>query len=121
MVYALHQLPVAPVARDAQLGQAQLVFPALSLSQGLRLSPERHAPTMKVDEDGDLLPDDIRVERLDEVVDRADRIGPVDLTDVGGQGGEEDDGDVAGSFDLFEMVGDLEAVHAGHHHIEEDE
>src|SRR6185437_11018919 len=54
------------------------------------------------------------------VVDRAD-IEALLLVDLLGLGGEEDDGNVARGGNVLESPADFIAVHAGHHHVEQDE
>ena len=58
-----------------------------------------------------------RVEGLRHVVIGAD-LEADDAVDVVAAGGEDDDGDVAG---LAELLADGEAVHLGHHDVEDDE
>ena len=59
-------------------------------------------------------------ERLVDVVDGAD-VEAFLLVDLLGLGGEEDDGNVARGGNVLESPADFIAVHAGHHHVEQDE
>ena len=55
-----------------------------------------------------------------DVVDRAD-VEALLLLHLLGLGGKEDDGNVARGGNVLQSPADLIAVHAGHHHVEQDE
>ena len=55
-----------------------------------------------------------------DVVDGAD-IEALLLVDLLGLGGEEDDGNVARDGNVLKSPADFIAVHAGHHHVEQNE
>ena len=76
---ALDQLAISVVARHPQLGESQLVLAPFVLSQGRGLSLDLTTLQIEVGEDGDLHPHDVLVERLRQIVDRADGVRLVDL------------------------------------------
>src|SRR6202042_655210 len=57
----------------------------------------------QVDEDRHLLADDLRIERLDQIVGAAGRVGPVDLLRVVTERGHEDDRDVPAALEVLEV------------------
>src|SRR4029453_7267541 len=75
--------------------------------------------TTELDEDRDLLADDLRIERLDQIVGAARGVGPVNLFRVLSEGGDEDDGDVAAALQRLEMGGHLQAIHPGQGHVDQ--
>src|SRR5581483_9143655 len=95
------ELPVAGLARALERGELLFVEPRLLLAQLPRLLPE-------LDEDADLRAKDVRVDRLEDVVDRAGRVAAEDLQVVLGGGGEKDDRDVLRALALLDQGGRLE-------------
>ena len=75
----------------------------------------------EVHEDLDLRLEDLRDDRLEEVVDRADGVSLEDVRFVPRERRDEDDRRVAGLLALANQVRGLEAVHFGHLHVEEDD
>src|SRR5215472_6859297 len=73
----------------------------------------------ELDEDRDLLADDLRIERLDEIVGAPGCVRPVNLFRVLTEGGDEDDGNVAAALERLEMSRNLETVHPGHRHVDQ--
>jgi hypothetical protein len=65
--------------------------------------------------------EDVGVERLDQVVDRAVRVAAEDVDSVAVHRGDEDDRDVAAARVLLDEAGGLEAVHVRHLHVQQDE
>src|SRR6478672_5717387 len=85
-----------------------------------RLLPQLLLLHVKVDENGDLRPKHIRIERLEHVIHSAHRIT---LEDVGVflvDGTEENDGDVAGLFARLDDLRNVKPVHLRHLHVEKD-
>src|SRR5262249_32811676 len=66
----------------------------LVLLELLGLSPELLVLLVELDEDGDLRAEHVRVERLEDVIDRPGRVALEDLLLLLGDGGDEDDRDV---------------------------
>jgi hypothetical protein len=99
------------VAVRGQPGQRRRVLVAL---------PGEFPPLgVKLDEDRHLVADDLRIDRLQQVIDRA-RLIPAELAAfVGGHGGEEDDRHPARALCAAHQLGQLEAVHARHLHVEQ--
>ena len=75
----------------------------------------------QADEGGDLLPEDVGIERLEEVVDGAGRVAGVDLPPVAVECGDEDDRREARRRQGLDVPRDLVAVHPGHLHVEDDD
>ena len=73
----------------------------------------------QLDEDRDLLADDLRVERLDQIVGAAGGVGPMDLLGVVAERGDEDDRDVPAALEHLHVRGDLEAVHPRHGDVDQ--
>src|SRR6266508_2247454 len=76
---------------------------------------------VQLDEDGDLGAQDLRAERLEDVVDRAGRIAPEDLLLVLRDGRDEDDRNVLRPFALLDQRSGLEAVELRHLDVEQDD
>ncbi len=128
---AVVDLAVRPRRPDAlghgigQRAEAQL-SPLLQLDQLLRaqqrlLAAEQLALAPQVDEHRSLGPQDLRVEGLQHVVDRALPVAAEDVRRILGDGGEEDDGDVAVALPLLDQLRRGQAVEARHLHVHEDE
>ena len=75
----------------------------------------------EADEGGDLLAQDVGIERLEQVVDCAGRVAGVDLTPVAVERGDEDDRREARRRHGLDVPRDLVAVHPGHLHVEDDD
>lgn len=88
-------------------------------SSACRLQP-RGAP-VQLDEHRDLGAQQPRVERLGQVVDRARRVAAVGVLPGLARRGEEDDRDVPGARSALDVLRGLEAVHLGHHDVEQDQ
>jgi hypothetical protein len=82
----------------------------LALAEQLLLLAELPRLSVEIDEDGDLRPKHVRVERLREEIDRAGRVAAEDLPLVRRDRGQEDDRDQAGLLALLDERGRLEAV-----------
>src|SRR5262249_39509236 len=76
MVDPLDQLSIAPIARDAQFLEAELVLSPVRLAKELGLPRDLLALADQICKNGDLLAHDLDVERLDEVIDGADFVRP---------------------------------------------
>src|SRR5205814_4238542 len=76
---------------------------------------------VQLDEDGALRTQHVRVERLQEVVDRTGGVAAKDLLLVRRDGGEEDDRDRSRPLALFDQRRGLEAVEPGHLHVQQDQ
>ena len=112
--------PVQLDAEDAFGGglENQLVLLA-EPRQLVRLLLERLALAEQLHEDVDLGAEDVRVERLEDVVDGAELVAAEDIRLAARQRGEEDDRRVAGAVALADQAGGLEAVEVGHLHVEQ--
>src|SRR5262249_41170029 len=80
------------------------------LDGGVLLEPA----SAEVDEDGNFLADDLRVQRFDEIVGAARRVRAVDFLRIIAEGGDEDDRNPAAALQLLHVDRHLEAVHARH-------
>src|SRR4029079_262621 len=112
--HRVRELAVALLAAATRRGQ-------LRSPQQLRLAPQLLGLLMQVDEDGDLRAQQLGVERLEDVVDRAARVAAEDVLRVLADGGEKDDGDVLRPLALLDERCGLEAVQLRHLHVQEDE
>ncbi len=92
----------------------------LLLLQQLRLASQLLALLVQLDEHRHLRAQDLGVERLEDVVDRARRIAAEHLLLVLGDRGDEDDRHVPRAFALLDQRRSLEAVELGHLHVEQD-
>jgi hypothetical protein len=109
----LGQEPVALLALASHL--RELLF----LEQ-YRLLPELLVLLVQLDEDRDLGQEDLRIERLEDVVDSARRVAAKDLLLVLRDRRYEDDRHVTRALALLDQRRGLEAVELGHLHVEED-
>src|SRR4051794_34060664 len=75
---------------------------------------------VEVDEHAHLRAQHVRVERLKEVVDGADRVAAEDLLALLVDGGQEDDRDVLRALALLDQLGGLESVHPRHLDVEQN-
>src|SRR2546422_5336577 len=105
---------VALFALAAELGQ-------LLLLQQLRLSLELFGLLVQLDEDGDLRAQDVRAERLEDVVDSARRVAAKDVVLVLRDCGDEDDRNVLRALALLDQHRRLEAVEQRHLDVEQDD
>ena len=117
--------PHALGQRVQQPAVAQLVLAlqrlALPLAQQRRLALELLLLEEQVHEDADLGAEDLRIERLEQVVHRAVRVALEDVGRVPAERGEEDDGDGAGALALLDERRRLEAIQPRHLHVHEDD
>ena len=117
-----HLMPQRRI-RARELGRSrvhtvfELVVRAL---QRRRLTLERVALLKQLDEDAHLRLEHVRRERLEQVVDRADRIPAEDVTFAAIVGGEENDRHVPRPLPLAQERRRLVPVHVGHGDVEQD-
>ena len=76
---------------------------------------------LEVEEGGDLRAEDLRLERLLDVVERPDGVAALDLVQLAVDRGHEEDGRLRVARGLPDARGGLEAVEAGHLDVEQDE
>ena len=76
---------------------------------------------VQVDERCDLRAEDLRLERLEQVIDRAHRVALEDVRFLLADRGEEDDRDVLRTFARLDQPRRLEAVHPWHLDVEQNE
>ena len=74
---------------------------------------------MQLEEHVRLVPQDVRLDRLVEEVDRAGFVALEHAVLVARAGGDEDDRHVARALAAAHQLGELEAVHVGHLHVEQ--
>ena len=108
-----HGQPVDEQRPVGQPGQA-----VMESAEGERLGLALQA--VQLDEHRDLGPKDGRVERLEQVVDGADLVAAEHGVLVAAGRGQEDDRDVGAAVALLDHGRRLEAVDAGHLHVEDD-
>ena len=108
------ELAVPLGARAAELGE---------LLRGELLGLLADLPVLlpQLDEDRDLRAQDLRVERLEDVVDRADLVAAEDVLLLLRERRQEDDRDRARPLALLDHLGRLEPVHARHLDVEQDD
>ena len=92
-----------------------------ALRQLFGLPPDFLRFPEQLDEDRDLRPQDLRFEGLEDVIDGAQRVAAGDVGLALDGRGEEDDRRVARLLPVADERGGLEAVHAGHVHVQEDD
>ena len=114
----LHALLLGPAPL---LGEPMLHLPALALAELLGLPPDLLCRPVQVDEDPDLRAEHLGHDRLEQEVDRPDRVAPEHLHVGALVGGQEDDRGVSRAVALADQVGDLEAVHARHLDVHQDQ
>jgi len=111
-----------PRLRLLQLGtMAQLELAPLALAQQLVLQLDLLLLAIEIDEDADLRAQDIGLERLEHVVHRADRVALEDVRLLLADRGQEDDRDVARPLTGLDQARRVEAVHARHLDVEQDD
>src|ERR687888_156390 len=93
----------------------------LAFPQPLLVARELLPLLVQLDEDGDLRAEDLRVEGLEDVVDRAGLVAAEDLPAVLADRRQEEDRDVPRALPLLDQLGGLEAVEARHLDVEEDD
>jgi hypothetical protein len=86
----------------------------------VRLALERLTLAEQLDEDRHFRPEDLRVERLEDVVDRAELVAAEDVRLAAREGGQEDDRRVFGAVALTDQRRGLEPVEIRHLHVEQD-
>ena len=101
---------LALTARRSELALSHQLGPALQL----------HVLAVEIDEHRDLRTQDLRVERLEEIVDCAGRIAAKNVMLLLRDRGEEDDRDRTRLLPLSDQPGSLEAVELGHLDVEQD-
>src|SRR5471030_9287 len=117
VVLLLRHLALLDLARQAGVGGGQL---GGALAQLARLLFQLLVLHRQRDEDGNLGVQNLRNYRREQEVDRAFLVGLQAVELVGQEGGDEDDGDVGRAGALVDRLGRVEAVHAGHVHVEQD-
>jgi hypothetical protein len=90
-------------------------------AQELLVAADLPRRVVEVEEDLDLRPQQVRVVRLEDVVDRAGLVAAVDVVALLGDRRDEDDRDVARLLAALDVLGGLEAVELGHLDVEQDE
>jgi hypothetical protein len=105
---------VSLLALAAKLGEFLLL-------EQLRLTAELLGLLVQLNEDRDLGAQHFRVERLEDIVDRAGRVAAEHLLLVLRDGGDEDDGDVLRPLALLDQCGGLEAVELWHRDVEQND
>jgi len=96
------------------------LFP-LALAQQINLfglSPDLFGLFIKIDEDPDLGPQNISINRFDQVIDRPKRIATRDLRLLPAHSRQENDGCIARSRTLTNDCGNVEPIHSRQAHIE---
>ncbi len=73
----------------------------------------------ELDEDGNLGAEDVRLDRLEDVVDRTSRVAAEDVPLLLRQRGDEDDRDVLRALAPLDQLGELEPVELGHLDVEQ--
>ena len=114
----LREVPVAALAGSTNLGELALTLAQIGEAQRLCLLHDPSVLAEQLGEDFHLGAKQVGVERLDQVVDRAQRVGLVDVADVVGATREEDDRREPAPLPLLDDPRDLEAVDVGHHDVE---
>jgi hypothetical protein len=110
------RLPDAP-----RLLELSIVLALLGLAEELGLPLDLFGLLEELDEDGDLGAEDLGDDGLEEEVDGADRVALEDLRLGAAIGGGKENRDVARSLALADELGGLDAVHARHLDVHEDE
>ncbi len=87
--------------------------------QSVALGLDLPALAVQVEEDIGLAAQHVRLDRLLDEVDRAGLIAAEPPLGVGAAGGQEDDRDVAAALVAAHQLGQFEAVHAGHLHVQQ--
>ncbi len=104
--------------RGLQLGDERLLAPARFLQRD-ELAAQLGALSKEVDEDLHLALDGVGIERLVEEVDRAVLVALERVIEFLAGGADEHDGQVLGARHAADQLRQLEAVHAGHLHVED--
>jgi hypothetical protein len=111
--HRVRELAIALLADAALLGQ-------LPLAQQLALALELGVLPVQLDEDADLRAENLGLERLEHVVDRACRVAAEHVLLVLGDRGQEDDRNVLRPLPPLDQLRGLEAVEPRHLDVEED-
>ena len=109
--HRIRELPVALLALAPERDQGLL-------AEQLGLQPQLLGLLPQLDEDRDLRAQHLRLERLEEVVDRAGRVAAEDVALFLRDRREEDDRDVARPLALLDQLGGLEPVELRHLDVE---
>ena len=88
---------------------------------GQRLFLDLPAHVVEVDEDADLGLEDQRVDRFEDIIDRAHLITLDEMLGLLVHRGQEDNRDAGGLLALADQAGGLIAVESGHEDVEEDD
>src|SRR5919198_2710368 len=107
-------------AADALLG-LRPELRDLALPQPLLVARELLPLLVQLEEDGDLRAEDLRVERLEDVVHGAGLVAAEDVPAVLADRGQEEDRDVPRPLPLLDQLRGLEAVEARHLDVEQDD
>ena len=116
---ALLDLPQLALGLELLLPDAQVLF--LQRALELRLAPHLLVLEVQLDEHRDLRAQDHRVDRLEDVVDRAHRIGARDVLVVLVDRADEDDRDVARALATADQLRGRVTIQAGHVRVEQDD
>ena len=114
----LHALLLGPAAL---LGEPMFHLPALVLAEQFGLPPDLLPGPMELHEHSDLGPKHLGHDRLEQKVHRPDGVAPEHVRVGALVGGQEDDRSVPRAVALPDQVGELEAVHAGHLDVHQDQ
>ncbi len=114
---AVHLAQAAVLAdqRDADRGVEE------RRPEALLALPQRAGLLVQVHEDGDLRAQHVRVERLEQVVDRAHRVAAEHVVALLVDRGQEDDRQVLRVLSAADVLRRLEAVEPGHLHVQQRE
>ena len=103
--------------------QGRLGFPQLGHGgfQGLRGFRKSLLLPMQFHEHPDLALEHVRLHGLDQIIHGAQLVPLEHVPGGRGNGGDENDGQPGRGFVLADAPGQLEAVHAGHHDVQENQ
>ena len=116
---ALLDLPQLPLCFELFLPDAQVLF--LQHALQLRLAPHFLVLEVQIDQHRDLRAQDHGVDRLEDVIDRAHRVGARDVLVVLVDGADEDDRDAPRALATSDQFRGRVAVQAGHVRVEQDD
>jgi hypothetical protein len=102
-------------------GELRLVLAPLELAELLPFPFYLLGLAEQLDERGHLRPQDLGDEGLEQIIHRAGGVAAGDVGLAPADGRDEDDRRIAGPLALADQLGRLEAVHTGHHHVQEDD
>jgi hypothetical protein len=110
-----------PKALQLQIGECPPAFVGLMLAQELGLPEDADLGSIEVREYPHLGAQDLRIERLQQVVDRAVRVPPGGKVLSSAHRGEEDDRRLVRARALANQPGGLETVHLRHLDVHQDQ